>query len=351
MEQPHRFIRCSLTSLLFLVALFPTRAVLAQDAVTIVGSGSNLPRPLYDAWTAAFNQRDPKIQARYLPIGTVESIKQISNGSGDFGGGEVQLTGEEFAGNRANLVALPVALVAVVPIYNLPGETQGLRFTGTLLADIYLGRIRNWNDPEIANLNPGVKLPSLNIEVFHRAEGKGANYIFTDYLSKVSATFRQRIGKSASPKWVLGRSAMRNEDMADQVGKTQGAIGYVELNYAAGEVSFGSVQNAAGRFVKASKEGVESACAAVIRAGLPGLQASVTNAPGENSYPIASFTYIYVRKDASDKLRVSALAKFLDFVLSEGQTIASSKNYAKLPDPILQKVRSEAHALASETPH
>jgi phosphate transport system substrate-binding protein len=349
MQQPHRFIRCSLTSLLFLAALFAARGVLAQDAVTIVGSGSNLPRPLYDAWTSAFNQRDRKVQARYLPIGTVESIKQISNGSGDFGGGEVQLTNEEFAGTREKLVALPVALVAVVPIYNLPGDAQGLRFTGSVLADIYLGKVHNWNDPEIASLNPGVKLPSLSIEVFHRAEGKGANYILTDYLSKVSAAFRQRIGKSASPKWVLGRSAMRNEDMADQVGKTQGAIGYVELNYAAGEVSFGSVQNVAGKFVKASKESVESACAAALRGGSPSLQASLTNAPGENSYPIASFTYIYLRKAAPDKVRASALASFLDFVLSEGQNIAASKNYAKLPEPLLQKVRSKAHALATGT--
>lgn len=349
MHEPHRFIRCSLTSLLFVAVLFPARTLLAQDAVTIVGSGSNLPRPLYEAWTSAFNLRDPKVQAKYLPIGTVESIKQISNGSGDFGGGEVQLSGEEFAATRTKLLALPVALVAVVPIYNLPGETRGLRFSGPLLADIYLGKVRNWNDPEIANLNPGVKLPSLNIEVFHRAEGKGSNYILTDYLSKVSAAFRQHIGKSASPKWVLGRSAMRNEDMAEQVARTPGAIGYVELNYAAKDVSVGTVENAAGRWLKASKEGVESACSAVLRAGMPNLQASLTNAPGENSYPIASFTFIYLRRDMSDRVRTLAVASFVDFVLGDGQAIAESKNYAKLPEPVLQKVRMKAHALINGT--
>lgn len=348
MKLPRGCARSSVLSiLLFLLVFFAALAACAQDVLTIVGSGSNLPRPLYDAWAATFNQRNPQIQFRYLPIGTVESIKQISNGSGDFGGGEVQLTSEVLAGTRVKLAALPVALVAVVPIYNLPGSGADLRFSGEVLADIYLGKVHNWNDPEIASLNPGAKLPALGIEVFHRAEGKGANYILSDFLSKVSPAFRQRIGKSASPKWVLGRSAMRNEDMAEQVAHTPGAIGYVELNYAVRGASVGSVQNAAGRFVKASVESVGRACVAVTRAGLPNLEVSLTNAPGADAYPVSSFTYMYLPRNIPDKARAKALTNFVDFVLSEGQTIAADKNYATMPESVLQKARARAHALAS----
>jgi len=332
------------TFLLVLLALF-TVAAAAQDAITIVGSGSNLPRPLYDAWVSAFNQRNPKAQVQYLPLGTAVSIKQISSGNGDFGGGEVPLTSDLLAGSHVKLVDVPVGLVAVVPIYNLPSLSVELRFSGEVLANIYLGKVRNWNDPELASLNPGVKLPALGIQVFHRAEGKGANYIFSDFLSKESSVFRQRIGKSASPKWVLGGSAMRNEDMAQQVASTPGGIGYVELNYAAGGVSVGKVQNVAGRFVKASRESVASACAAVARSGMPSFQVSLTNAPGADSYPLSSFTYVYLPRDIPDKNRARILDDFVDFVLGEGQSIAAEKNYAALPSSVLQKARSAVRKL------
>ncbi len=334
------------SAFLVVLSLF-TVAASAQDRITIVGSGSNLPRPLYDAWVSAFNRRNPKAQVQYLPLGTAVSIKQISSGSGDFGGGEVPLTGDILAGSHVKLMDVPVGLVAVVPIYNLPNLGAELRFSGEALANIYLGSVRNWDDPEIARLNPGVKLPSLAIQVVHRSEGKGANYIFSDFLSKESTAFRQRIGKSASPKWVLGASAMRNEDMAEQVASTAGAIGYVELNYAAGGVSVGRVQNAAGRFVKASQESVASACAEVARSGMASLQASLTNAPGGDSYPLSSFTYIYLPRNMSDKNRARVLDDFVDFILGEGQTIARDKNYAALPSSVLQKARAAVHKATS----
>jgi phosphate transport system substrate-binding protein len=343
-----RCARRGAATLSLLIFLFVVASP-AQDAITIVGSGSNLPRPLYDAWAGTFNQRNTKAQVRYLPIGTVESIKQISNGSGDFGGGEVQLTPEVLAGTRLKIVALPVALVAVVPIYHLPGLNDELRFSGSVLADIYLGKIHNWNDPEIAKINPGVKLPDLGIEVVHRAPGKGANYILTDFLSKVSPAFRQRIGKSASPNWVLGRSAMRNEDMSEQVASTVGAIGYVELNYAAQGVSVGLVQNAAGRFVKASPESVERACKAATGAGVHNLQVSLTNAPGADSYPLSSYTYVYLPQNVHDKDRVKVLADFVEFVLGEGQSVAANKNYAALPGPVLQMAKAKVHSWATST--
>lgn len=326
-----------------------TQVASGQDRITLVGSGSNLPRPLYDAWAAAFNQRNAKIQVQYLSIGTVESIKQISKGSGDFGGGEVQLTGDLLDGAQAELAVLPVALVGVVPIYNLPGTGGELRFSGEVLADIYLGKVRSWNDPELVRLNPGVKLPEVEIQVFHRSPGKGTDFILSDFLSKISPTFRQKIGKSASPKWVLGRSAMRNEDMAEGVAGTPGAIGYVELNYAARGVSVGSVQNAAGRFVKASKRTVENACAAVIPSRMQNLQVSLTNAPGRDAYPLSSFTYVYLRRSMHDRARARALYDFLEFALGEGQQIAANKNYAPLPKPVLEKVRSRLHELAAGT--
>ena len=326
-------------------------AAFAQDVTTIVGSGSNLPRPLYDAWVRAFNQRNAKAQARYLPLGTAESIKQISNGSGDFGGGEVPLTADVLAGSRTKLMVLPVALVAVVPIYNLPGVSENLHFSGNVLADIYLGKVRNWNDPELTSLNPGVKLPAQPIQVVHRSEGKGANYILSDFLSKTSPAFRQKVGRSASPNWPLGKSANRNEDMAEEVKNTAGAIGYVELNYASSGLSVGAVQNAAGRFVKASRQTVENACDAAIRSGVRDLQMSLTNVPGQESYPISSFTYVYLPVNPPDKVRGHVVTSFIAFALGDdGQSMAADANYGVLPEPVIKKARSQLSLLTTGGP-
>jgi phosphate transport system substrate-binding protein len=312
-----------------------------QGVVTVVGSGSDLPRPLYEAWVTAFNQRNAKAQVKYLPLGTAESLKLISNLSGDFGGGELPQSALAHTAANAHLLALPVGLVAIVPVYNVPGLGGGLRFSGAVLADIYLGKILKWDDARLVSLNPGVPLPGVAIQVFHRKEGKGSNYIFSDFLSKASPAFRQQIGTSASPRWVVGRGTERNQDMQQQVAGTAGAIGYVGMDYLGQGLSVGSIQNAAGKFVKASPETVENAAAALTRSGNNDLPSSLTNAPGADSYPLSSFTYIYLPVSVPDEGRARALASFVKFILTDGQEIATKTNRAVLSPGVIQKARSK----------
>src|SRR5580704_1057738 len=187
----------------------------AQDAVVLVGSGSSVPGPLYNRWTQDYGKRNPKVQMRYVPIGTSEGIKEISRGASDFGAGEAQLTEKER--KDGSLIELPVVLIGIVPIYNLPDVHQELRLSGEVLAEIFLGDVKTWNAPQIAKLNPDVTLPSLAIQVINRPAGKGSNYVFTDFLSKVSSKFHTQIGVTPSPKWPVGQPAERSSDMADKV--------------------------------------------------------------------------------------------------------------------------------------
>lgn len=340
--------RCKASRLALAAALllfcFAGPASSAQDAFSIVGSGSSLPLRLYEAWVNAFNQRNPTIKVRYLPLGTVVSIEQTSKGSGDFGAGEVPLSDFPLSHSSQKLVSVPVALVAVVPVYNLPG-THELKFSGKLLADIYLGRVRNWNDPAIVQLNPGIKLPAMPIAVIHRAPGKGANYIFSDFLSKESPAFRQQIGKSASPKWAVGRSAMRNQDMLELVASTPGALGYAELSSRPRGVSVGKVENAAGHFVEPTSEAVTNACTTVLHNAGHNLELSLTDAAGENSYPMSSFTYVYLPAGLTDRGRANAVKSFVEFTLSDGQEIAERSNYAALPAPVLERAKAKLHGM------
>ena len=323
---------------------FSGPVALGQDMVSLVGSGSSLPLGLYEAWVSAFNQRNPNIKVRYLPLGTVVSIEQTSKGSGDFGAGEVPLSDFPLSHSSQKLVSVPVALVAVVPVYNLPGVHE-LKFSGKLLAEIYLGRVRTWNDPAIAQLNPGIKLPAVPIAVIHRASGKGANYIFSDFLSKESPAFRQQIGKSASPKWAVGRSTMRNQDMLESVASTPGAIGYAELSSRPHGVSVGKVENVAGRFVAPSSESVTNACTTALHNAGHNLELSLTDAAGENSYPMSSFTYVYLPAGLTDRGRANAVKSFVEFALSDGQEIAARSNYAALPAPVLERAKAKLHGM------
>src|SRR6516165_12527434 len=187
-----------------------------QNVVALVGSGSNLPTPLYSHWIEDYNKLSPKVQVRYLSTGTVKGIEDISRGVGDFAAGEVPMTDEQLKGTATPILQIPTVLVAIVPIYHVPG-VKGLRFTGPLLAEIFLGNIKSWDDPKIKEANPGQNLPHLDIAVVHRTEGKGSNYIFTDFLSKTSPKWRSQIGKTPSPAWPVGISANRGEDMMEKV--------------------------------------------------------------------------------------------------------------------------------------
>jgi phosphate ABC transporter phosphate-binding protein len=234
----------------------------AQDAVVLVGSGSSVPAILYNRWAQEYGKRNPKFQMRYVPVGTSEGIKQISHGAGDFSAGEALLTDKER--NDGGLIELPAVLIGIVPIYNLPNIHQELRLSGEVLAEIFLGELKTWDAPSIAKLNPDVTLPSLRIQVINRPAGKGSNYVFTDFLCKVSPKFRAQIGVTASPKWPVGTPAERSSDMVDQVKNESGALGFVELQYAVkANASKALVLNPAGKFVRATADSLAAACAAV----------------------------------------------------------------------------------------
>ena len=316
----------------------------AQEAIVLVGSGSSVPAPLYDRWATVYNKQNPAVQFRYLPIGASEGIKQISRGSGDFAAGEVPLTASERTG--ASLVELPSVMIAIVLYYHLPGPRQDLRFTGELLSDIFLGDIKKWNDPQIAKLNPSASLPDLPIRVYYRPAGKGTNYVFSDFLSKTSSKFRNRIGTSPSPKWPVGEPAERSSDMVDKVKGGIGSIGYGELQYAIkGDIAYGRVQNATGNFVKASPESIAAACKSVEAPGWDKFAVTLTSSSGADAYPITSFTWLYVRTGISDARRASALKDFLNWIYTDGQQIGEKEGYTELPPQLLAKVKAKANSL------
>ena len=325
-------------------ALCAVLAANAQEAVILVGSGSSVPLPLYNRWAQEYGKRNPKIQMKYLPIGTSEGIKQISRGSGDFGAGEVPLSAKERS--EAGLVEIPAAIIAIVPIYNLPGVQQELRLSGEVLAAIFLGEVKTWNAPQIAKLNPGVSLPDLPIQVVNRPGGKGSNYVFSEFLSKTSPKFREQVGVGPSPKWPVGAPAERSSDMADKVMSQPGAIGYVELQYAVkNNVAHAAVQNPGGKFVKASAQSIADACRAVESPHWSGFSASLTNAPGAGAFPITSFTWIYLRDQLTDRARAAALSDFLGWIYTDGQRFAVEEGYSELPGPLLTALRKKAETL------
>lgn len=317
----------------------------AQSTISIVGSGSNVPTPLYSVWTDEFNRKDSKVQVRYLSMSTMEGIHQISAGAGDFAGGEVPLSHEQMQNGKFSLIQIPTILVGIVPIYNLPGNPE-INFSGEVLAHIFIGTITNWKDPRIAKLNPTLKLPDLQIAVVHRTAGKGSNYILTDFLSRSSSEFRSEIGKSPSPNWPVGIDANRGEDMVAKVASIPGAIGYVELNFARrADIGYGAVQNAAGQFVRATPASITAACKAV-ESSIPGdFRVSLVDAPGKDAYPISSFSWIYLPTGGLSSERTQALKRFLGWALDDGQTIARGLGYATLPSTVQGKAQTTLNSL------
>lgn len=324
------------------IASSPLRA---QQAVSLVGSGSSVPNPLYTAWAEQYGKLKPGVQVRYLQLGASEGVRQISQGVGDFAAGEIPLTEAQMHKGKNPLVEFPTVLVAIVPIYKLPGEPE-LKFSGELLADIFLGSVKNWKDARIAKLNPGADLPDLPIAVIHRSPGKGSNYILADFLSKVSPQWKSRIGRSASPEWPVGDDTNRSEDMVDKVVATPGAIGYVELNYAQRkDLGTGIVQNSAGRFIRATPATIATACAINDKAIQADFGVSLTNAPGKDSYPIVSFTSIYLMASGMEPARSRAVKEFLNWALTAGQETANSLGYTVLPAGIAAKARETLNSI------
>lgn len=326
-----------------LAAFLSGKSSLAQENMTLVGSGGSSPLQVFRAWSGDYAKYKSGVHIQYLSLDTERSITEISNGSGDFGGGDIPLTADQRT--RGNLIELPILIIGVVPVYNLPGPPQQLRFSGDLLAQIYLGHIKRWNAPQIAQLNPRATLPDLPIKVFYRTPGKGTNYIFTEFLSKSNAEFRAKVGRSTAPPWPVGLPAERASDMVDQVAGEPGAIGFVSLEYAREKnISAGEVQNAAGKFVKASPESLIAACTAVEAPQWDKLTASLTSAPGADSYPIASFSWIYLPKVGKEQRRRTAMVDLLHWMFTDGQENMLA-GYSSLPRRLLVKEIEKLEAL------
>jgi phosphate transport system substrate-binding protein len=334
------------------VWLRPHRQALQTD---LTGAGSTFAFPLYSTWAAAYAQQHPGAQINYQSIGSGGGIRQVSIGTVDFGGTDSPMSDRQLAEARehlggATVYHFPVALGADVPIYNVPGLNAEIHFPAAALAGIYLGTVTRWNDPLLTAANPGVALPDAHIIVCHRSDGSGTTFIWVDFLGKVSAAWRQQVGVGASVRWPVGIGGKGNEGVAGFVRQTPYSIGYVELVFAAqNHMSYGSVQNAAGQFVRADLASV-TAAAAGAAANMPAdFRVSITNAPGEGAYPISSFTWMLVpgavRGDAESRARGRALKDFLTWGLTQGQALTPQLTYAPVAPPVIARELAVLNAL------
>ena len=309
----------------------------AAQTVQINGAGATFPYPIYSKWFAEYNKLHPGVRINYQSIGSGGGIRQVTNRTVFFGATDGPMTEEQMRAAPGPLLHLPTVLGAVVPVYNVPGLRAELKLTGQVLADIFLGRITRWDSPALAKLNPGVGLPSSEITVVHRSDGSGTTYIFADYLAKVSPDWKTRVGVATSVNWPVGVGGKGNEGVAGLVRQTPGAIGYVELIYAVQtKISYGSVQNAAGEFVRADVPSVTAAAAAAA-AGMPkDFRVSITNAPGKGVYPISSFTWLLLYENPGDKATAKVMVDFMRWALTDGQKFAAELGYAPIPPSVVK---------------
>jgi phosphate transport system substrate-binding protein len=315
-------------------------AVLAVPAIaqtTLNGAGATFPYPMYSKWFSEYHKLHPEVQINYQSIGSGGGIRQVINGTVDFGASDGPMTDDMLKEAKAKILHMPTVLGADVPAYNIPGVTAELKFTPEALAGIFLGKITKWNDKAITSANPGVNLPDKDIIVVHRSDGSGTTYIWTDYLSKVSAEWQSQVGRGTSVKWPIGLGGKGNEGVAGSIRQLQGSIGYVELIYAVqNNISYGSVKNAAGNFVKASLDGVTAAAASAPK--MPAdFRVSITNAPGKDAYPISSFTWLLIPEQSKDAAKGKILADFLNWMVTDGQKMTAALSYAPLPQSVVQK--------------
>jgi phosphate transport system substrate-binding protein len=327
--------------IVLLVCVLLALPVMGQTKLN--GAGATFPNPMYSKWFSEYSKLHPDVQVNYQSIGSGGGIRQVTEGTVDFGASDMPMTDEQLKEAEAKLktkiLNIPTVLGADVPAYNIPGVTSELKFTPDVLAGIFLGRITNWSDPAIAKVNPGVKFPNQEIIIVHRSDGSGTTFIFTDYLSKISADWKSQVGSGTSVKWPRGLGQKGNEGVAGSIRQLPGSIGYIELIYAEqNKIPFGSVQNSAGTFMKASLEGVTAAAASAPKMP-PDFRVSITNAPGKDAYPISSFTWLLIPTQSKDAAKGKILADFLGWMATDGQKMTSSLSYAPLPENVAAKVK------------
>lgn len=323
-----------------IVTTFAAAALAAPagaQSLQIDGAGATFPYPIYSKWFAEYGKVHPNVQINYQSIGSGGGIRQLTNQTVFFGASDGPMTEEQLKNAPGPVLHFPAVLGGVVPVYNVPGVTADLRFSGPVLADIVLGKIVKWNDPAIAKDNPGVKLPANDITFVHRADGSGTTYIFCDFLSKVSPEFKSKVGVATSVQWPTGVGGKGNEGVSALVQQTPSSIGYVELIYALqNKIAFGSVKNADGAFVKATLGSVTAAAASTEGKMPEDFRVSITNAPGKDAYPISSFTWLLFFQDPKDKERAKAMVDFMKWALADGQKYCAELGYAPLPASVVK---------------
>lgn len=312
----------------------------AFSQTSLNGAGSTFVYPIMSKWTSEYHKLHPEIEINYQSIGSGGGIRQVSEGTVDFGASDGPMTDGQLASAKVGkILHVPLVMGADVPAYNIPGISQELRFTPELLAGIFLGRITTWNDPEIAKANPGVNLPNQSIIVVHRSDGSGTTYIWTDYLSKVSKEWESSVGRGSSVKWPVGLGGKGNEGVAGMVRQMPGSIGYVELIYAQqNKIPYGPVRNSAGNFVAASIESVTTAAASV---KIPAdYRYSITNTSGKDAYPISGTTWALLPEHSRDANKGKILVDFIQWVITDGQGMAPDLHYSKLPTDLVPRLQA-----------
>ncbi len=317
-------------------------SVPAFAQTTLNGAGATFPYPMYSKWFSKYHDAHPDIQFNYQSIGSGGGIRQVLAGTVDFGASDGPMTDQQLAEAKTKILHVPTVLGAVVPAYNVSGVSGEIKFTPDALAGIFLGKITNWNDKAITAANPGVNFPKDEpIVVIHRSDGSGTTFIFTDYLSKVSSDWQSQAGKNTSVKWPVGLGGKGNEGVAGMIRQMQGSIGYIELIYAVqNKITYGTVKNAAGEFVKADLNSVTAAAASI--KNMPAdFRVSITNAPGKDAYPISSFTWLLIPAQSKDAAKGKIIADFLNWMVDDGQKMTADLSYAPLPESVATKVKAE----------
>jgi phosphate transport system substrate-binding protein len=317
-----------------------------DDVVALNGAGATFPYPLYSKWIAEYNRQHPNVRINYQSIGSGGGIRQVVAGTVDFGATDDAMKEEEAKKAPGRILHLPMTLGAVVLAYNLPGVSQQLKIDPDAVAGIFLGEIKNWNHPRLGAANPGIALPDKQISVVYRTDGSGTTGVFTDYLGKISASFKDKVGVGKSVRWPVGLGAKGNEGVTGQVKSTPGAIGYVEIAYAMqNKMPVLAIKNRTGNYVAAS---IDSVTAAATGVAMPDtLHTSITDPEGEQAYPIAAYTYLLVYEDARDERKGEALARFLWWAVHDGQEFAARLHYAPLPAKVVAKLEDRLKGLRS----
>jgi len=314
-------------------------ATCALAQTTLNGAGATFPYPIYSKWFSEYHNQHSDVQVNYQSIGSGGGIRQVQAGTVDFGATDGPMTDEQIAASKVKVLHVPTVLGAVVPAYNIPGVTQEVKFTPEILAGIFMGKISNWTDAAIAKANPDIKFPNQSITVVHRSDGSGTSYIFTDYLSKVSSDWQGGPGKGTSVKWPVGVGGKGNEGVAGMIRQLPGSLGYIELIYALqNKINYGSVKNSSGQFIKASLDSTTAAAAGV---KMPAdFRVSITNPPGKTAYPIASFTWLLIPTNPTDKTKGKMVKDMVLWALDNGEGMASGLSYAPLPKEVVEKVKA-----------